>query len=88
MIIDCHTHINNYHDETVESLRECLDNLQTAMRRNRVDIALVLTSYKDVPGRPSTRRAVEATREALGPYAGPDGVVMHDNSAWLVTARR
>jgi len=63
LIIDCHTHLNNYHDEERDSLKECLDNLQREMRRNRVDIALVLTSYKDVPGRPSTRAVVEATRD-------------------------
>ncbi|MCZ7529030.1 MAG: class I SAM-dependent methyltransferase [Acidimicrobiia bacterium] len=32
--------------------------------------------------------ALEAAREALVPYAGPEGVVMNDNRAWLVTARR
>ncbi len=32
--------------------------------------------------------AVDAAREALRPYAGPEGVVMHNNAAWLVTARR
>ncbi|MDH4070133.1 MAG: amidohydrolase family protein [Ignavibacteria bacterium] len=63
MIIDCHTHINNYHNETQESLSEDLDKLQKEMRRNRVDIALVLTSYKVSPGRPSTRAVVEATRD-------------------------
>jgi uncharacterized protein len=63
LIIDCHTHLNNYHDEERESLKECLDSLQLTMRRNRVDIALVLTSYKDVPGRPSTSAVVEATRD-------------------------
>lgn len=62
MIIDCHTHVNNYHDEKVDRLDDCLAQLQTAMRRNRVDVALVLTSYKLVPGRPSTRAVVEATR--------------------------
>ena len=31
--------------------------------------------------------AVEAARAALGPFASPDGVVMNDNAAWLVTAR-
>jgi len=62
-IIDCHTHINNYHDEGVESLQQCLDDLQQHMRRNRVDVALVLTSYKVTPGRPSTRASVEATRQ-------------------------
>ena len=61
MIIDCHTHLNNYHDESVESLSADLEKLQATMRRNRVDTALVLTSYKVVPGRPSTRAVVEAT---------------------------
>ncbi len=63
MIIDCHTHINNYHNEETDSIKECIDKLQLEMRRNRIDLALVLTSYKDTVGRPSTRRAVEATRD-------------------------
>jgi len=63
MIVDCHTHINNYHDEEKASLGECLDNLQKEMRRNRVDVAVVLTSYKVNPGRPSTHDAVAATRD-------------------------
>ena len=62
MIIDCHTHLNNYHDEQVDALHLCLERLQTAMRRNRIDVALVLTSYKRTPGRPSTGAVVEATR--------------------------
>ena len=62
MIIDCHTHVNNYHDEQVDALAECITRLLTAMRRNRVDVALVLTSYKVVPGRPSTRAVVDAVR--------------------------
>jgi predicted TIM-barrel fold metal-dependent hydrolase len=63
MIIDCHTHVNNYHNEDVESLRESLDALQREMRRNRVDVALVLTSYKTTRGRPATRDVVRATRD-------------------------
>jgi uncharacterized protein len=62
MIVDCHTHVNHYEDETVEALPGCLDKLQLTMRRNRVDVSLILTSYKVVPGRPSTRAVVEATR--------------------------
>ena len=62
MIIDCHTHLNNYHDETVDALDECLARLLASMRRNRVDVALVLTSYKVVPGRPSTKAVVDAIR--------------------------
>jgi hypothetical protein len=68
MIIDCHTHINNYHNEEVESLYTSLEALQLAMRRNRVDMALVLTSYKVSAGRPSTRDAVRATRELKNIY--------------------
>jgi len=62
MIIDCHTHLNNYHDETSDSLRTCVDNLHLEMRRNRIDIAVVLTSYKVNPGRPSTNATIDATR--------------------------
>lgn len=62
MIIDCHTHLNNYTDESVHSLPEDLARLQSVMRRNRVDVSLILTSYKVVPGRPSARAVVEATR--------------------------
>jgi SAM-dependent methyltransferase len=32
--------------------------------------------------------AVDAVREALRPHESADGVVMHDNGEWLVTARR
>ena len=61
MIIDCHTHVNNYDDENAAALPQCLDRLLTAMRRNRVDVSMVLTSYKVNPGRPSTRDVVAAT---------------------------
>ncbi len=62
MIVDCHTHVNNYHDEAVDDLQGCVDRLRREMRRNRVDAALVLTSYKVSAGRPSTQAVVEATR--------------------------
>ena len=67
-IIDCHTHVNNYHHEDLESLQQCLNDLQREMRRNRIDIALVLTSYKVAPGRPSTREVVRATRDFTNVY--------------------
>lgn len=60
MIVDCHTHVNRYEDETQPALPECLERLTKTMRRNRVDVALVLTSYKVSPGRPSTRDVVQA----------------------------
>ncbi len=32
--------------------------------------------------------AIDAARKALEPYAGPEGVVMNENGAWLVKAER
>lgn len=63
MIIDVHTHLNNYHEDRVRDIRECLDDLQAAMERNKVDYALVLTSYKVTPHRPATGTVIEATTE-------------------------
>jgi predicted TIM-barrel fold metal-dependent hydrolase len=60
LIVDCHVHLNNYHEERVSSLSECLDRLLAAMEKNRVDHALVLTSYKVNPNRPPTRDVVKA----------------------------
>jgi predicted TIM-barrel fold metal-dependent hydrolase len=62
MIVDCHVHVNNYHDEAVENLDVAIQELLRQLRRNRVDVAIILTSYKVSPGRPSTRAVVEATR--------------------------
>jgi SAM-dependent methyltransferase len=73
-----------------------LEELTRPMRiGNDVDDALSfirsLPVVRDLLGAaPADKQAaaVEAAREALGPYAGPEGVVMHNNGAWLVTARR
>jgi len=63
MIVDCHVHLNNYHEDAVETVEGCLADLERTMKRNRVDLAVILTSYKVTPGRPSTRRVVEAVRQ-------------------------
>jgi len=72
MIIDVHTHINNYHEERVVSLEDCLDKLSETMQENNVNYSLVLTSYKVNEHRPSTQRVVEAIsgRDNLGVVAG------------------
>ena len=36
MIIDMHTHINNYHEDRVISLKGCLDELTESMQKNNV----------------------------------------------------
>lgn len=63
MIIDVHTHLNNYQEERVRSVGECLDAMLATMETNGVAHALVLTSYKVNEHRPSTRSVVEATRD-------------------------
>lgn len=83
MIIDCHTHLNNYHNEELESLQKCLDDLQLQMRRNRIDIALVLTSYKVKPGRPSTRDVVRATRNLTNIYVVAGVSYLHFTPEYL-----
>ena len=45
MIIDCHVHLNNYHEEIAVSVHESLARLQAAMQEADVSYALVLTSY-------------------------------------------
>lgn len=72
MIIDVHTHINNYHEEKVVSLEDSLKLLTDRMLTNKVDYSLVLTSYKVNEHRPSTRRVVEAIKDIdnLGVVSG------------------
>jgi predicted TIM-barrel fold metal-dependent hydrolase len=72
MIIDVHTHINNYHEDRVVSLEDCLSRLTDAMAENNVDYSLILTSYIVNQHRPSIRQVVEATRDKknLGVVAG------------------
>jgi len=62
MIIDVHTHLNNYDETQVVPVEKCLEQLQESMAFNKVDHAFVLTSYKVNENRPSIRQVVEATQ--------------------------
>lgn len=72
MIIDCHVHLNNYHEQVAVSLDESLDKLRADMAVNGVDFSLVLTSYLVSPSRPSTAAVVKAIEQIpeLGVVAG------------------
>ena len=72
MIIDVHTHINNYHEDKVVSLKDSLNLLTDTMEANKIDYSLVLTSYKVSEHRPSTRKVVEAIkgRKNMGVVSG------------------
>jgi len=71
-IIDCHVHLNNYHEQEVHVLAESVASLRAAMAEAGVGYALVLTSYVVNPNRPSVRQVVDAIRDApdLGVVAG------------------
>lgn len=72
MIIDSHTHANDYAPEHPTPLKDRVARLEDAMRRNGVDYALVLTSYKFDPHRPSTADVLSALegKPHLGVVAG------------------
>lgn len=72
MIIDCHVHLNNYHEERAASLDESLDALQASMEVAGVGYALVLTSFLVNANRPSTAQVVRAVEriENLDVVAG------------------
>lgn len=63
MIVDVHTHLNNYDETRTVSLPDRLAELQASMAHNEVDKVLILTSYKVNEHRPSTREVVEITRD-------------------------
>jgi predicted TIM-barrel fold metal-dependent hydrolase len=72
MIIDCHVHLNNYHEQVAVSLDDSLDRLQAEMEANAVAYSLVLTSYLVNPNRPSTAEVVRAIEKipTVGVVAG------------------
>jgi predicted TIM-barrel fold metal-dependent hydrolase len=72
VIIDCHTHLNNYHEQVKHTLSDSVTKLRTAMAEAGIDYALVLTSYIVNPDRPSVREVIDAIGDAkdLGVVAG------------------
>jgi len=72
MIVDCHVHLNNYHEQIAYSLSDSLERLQASMQESGIDYSLVLTSYLVNPHRPSTAQVVEAIGKipSLGVVAG------------------
>jgi predicted TIM-barrel fold metal-dependent hydrolase len=71
-IIDCHVHLNNYHEQESHVLEESLAKLQRTMEESGVAYSLVLTSFLVSPNRPSTAQVVKAVENIpnLGVVAG------------------
>lgn len=66
MIVDIHTHLNNYDESKEVPLAARFEELQESMRFNQVDHAMILTSYTVNAHRPSTREVVELTQDEKG----------------------
>lgn len=72
MIIDVHTHLNNYDETVTKTVDETRDELLETMERNGVDYALVLSSYKVNSHRPPVSEIIRVTADYdnLGVVAG------------------
>jgi len=72
VIIECHVHLNNYHEGSSLALEVNVGRLRSAMAESGIDYALVLTSYEVSPQRPGVREVIDAIGDAkdLGVVAG------------------
>jgi predicted TIM-barrel fold metal-dependent hydrolase len=59
MLIDCHVHLNNYHESERRPTKENVQELFDKMAQHGVDHAVVLTSYKVDVDRPSIEEVIE-----------------------------
>lgn len=59
MLIDCHVHLNNYHEQGPRATTENVQRLFDHMAKHGVDHSVVLTSYKIDLDRPSTEEVLE-----------------------------
>lgn len=59
MLIDCHVHLNNYHESAGRPTEESVQDLFDKMAQHSVDHAVVLTSYKVDCDRPGIERVIE-----------------------------
>jgi len=59
MIIDCHVHLNNYHETSGRPTRENVHVLFAKMAEHGIDHAVVLTSYLVDVDRPSVEEVLE-----------------------------
>jgi predicted TIM-barrel fold metal-dependent hydrolase len=59
MLVDCHVHLNNYHENPGRPTKENVEALFQHMEKHAVDHAVVLTSYTVDNERPSVEEVVE-----------------------------
>jgi predicted TIM-barrel fold metal-dependent hydrolase len=63
MLIDCHVHLNNYHETTRRPTLENVQDLFNKMEEVGVDHAVVITSYRVDLDRPSVEEVIDILAE-------------------------
>ncbi len=63
MIVDCHVHLNNYHETEKAPTLANVERLTTAMGQAGVDHAVILTSYLVNDARPGVDQVLEAVAQ-------------------------
>ena len=58
MLIDCHVHLNNYHESLTRPTKDNVEELWQAMATHGVEHAVVLTSYRVDVNRPSVEEVL------------------------------
>ncbi len=59
LLIDCHVHLNNYHESSGRPTEANVQTLFEEMAKHRIDHAVVITSYKVDVDRPSVEKVLE-----------------------------
>ncbi len=58
-VIDCHVHLNNYHEGTAVPTRDNVLRLREHLDKHKIGHAVAITSYKVNPDRPSAAQVLE-----------------------------
>lgn len=59
MLVDCHVHLNNYHEGEPRPVRSQVDDLFSKMQDHGVDHAVVITSYRVDDARPGVEEVMD-----------------------------
>ena len=86
MIIDCHTHINNYRQEP-GGAAEQIRRLRAEVERNRLDHCFVLSSYRVNDDRPSTEEVLRLVDKDPRLHV-VEGVGVTNDTDWAAIEQR
>jgi uncharacterized protein len=62
-VIDCHVHLNSYHDNQHSKLEDRLSNLEQYMQHYSIEVSIILSSYLVNNQRPSVAKLLQLTKK-------------------------